>query len=281
LRFFKKKSEDSRSRRSTRLQILRLREFALLAILLSAAGALGFAGYHNDAFKKFNASVTVKTLAYTANAGFKVKDILVTGRTQISSDELLSRLSIKENMPIFGVDIAAAQKSLTDITWVKSVSISRRLPDKIVIDLQERKPVALWQYRKKLSVIDQEGVVLTSEGLNAWQQLPLVVGEDAPKHVMELLGLLNAEPAVASQLISATRVGGRRWDLHLKNGISVKLPEQDSELALRTLAAEEEQKNILGRNIVSIDLRQPEKMVVTPVAGAQDTSEKKHTKTSI
>ena len=257
-----------------------MREFALLTMFLAAAGALVFACYRSEPFRKFDTSITAKTLATTAAAGFRVRDILVTGRSQISSDELLGRLSIKENMPIFGVDIAAAQKSLTDIPWVKSVSISRRLPDKIIIDLQERAPVALWQYRKKISVIDQEGVVLTSEGLNAWQQLPLIVGEDAQKHVMELLALLNAEPAVAGVFVSAARVGGRRWDLHLQNGISVKLPEQDAELALRTLAAAEEQNNIFARNIVSIDLRQPEKMVVTPVAAGHDTPEKKNNKTS-
>ena len=64
------------------------------------------------------------------------------------------------------------------------------------------------------------------------------------------------------------RVGGRRWDLRLKNNLSVKLPEQDMELAMRRLVTIGEQKKIFDRNIASIDLRQPEKLIVTP---ADDT----------
>jgi cell division protein FtsQ len=268
LGFFKKKSDDSRSRRSSRLRMLQVRGFALLAVALAAVAAIGFAGYQGDSFKKFGDRVTAQALEYTADAGFKVKNILVTGRAQIPSDELLAHLSIKKDMPVFGVDIAGAQKSLTAISWVKDVSISRRLPDTIVVALQERAPMALWQYQKKISLIDQEGVVLASSGLSAWQQLPLIVGEDAARHVMELTALLNAEPAVAGALVSAAWVGKRRWDLRLKNGISVKLPEQDVELALRRLAALDEQKKILDRTIAGIDLRQPEKVVIKPAAVA-------------
>jgi cell division protein FtsQ len=266
LGFFKKKSEDSRARRSSRLRLLQIRAFGLLAVALAAAGAIGFSCYRDGSFKEFSGQVAARALEYTAAAGFKVNDILVTGRAQTSAAELLAQLSIKKDMPIFGVDIAAAQKSLAALPWVKDASISRRLPDTIVVGLRERAPAALWQYRKKISLIDPEGAVLAASGLNAWQQLPLIVGEDAPLHVMELTALLDAEPVIAGALASATWVGKRRWDLRLNNGISVRLPEQNVELALRHLAALDEQQKILGRNIASIDLRQPEKVVIKPAA---------------
>lgn len=213
-------------------------------------------------------------LAATSDAGFTVKDILLTGRVQISTDDLRAHLTIRENMPIFGVSIAEAQKSLMNLPWVRSVSISRRLPDKIIVELKEREPVALWQYRKKISLIDQDGIVLTAHNLSAWKHLPLIVGADAQKHIMEMIQLLNAEPLLARDVVSATRVGGRRWDLHLKNGLSIKLPERDMELALRRLAVMEQQENILGRSISGIDLRHPERVVVTPVI---DNNNKKTT----
>ena len=236
----------------------------MIAGLFLVVGATGFAGYHSGSFKKIDNWVRSQALALTANAGFKVKDILVTGRAQIPADELLAHLSIKESMPIFGVNIADARKSLAGLVWVKDVSISRRLPDKVFVDLHERVPVALWQYQKNISVIDQEGVVLPVADLSDYKQLPLVVGADASRHVMELIVLLKAEPGISAQLASAVRVGSRRWDLHLKNSVVVKLPEQDAELALSSLAALDRQKNILDRNIVSVDLRQPEKMIVMP-----------------
>ena len=77
--------------------------------------------------------------------------------------------------------------------------------------------------------------------------------------------MLQAEPSIAGGLVSAVRVEERRWDLHLKNNIVIKLPEQDMGLALRSLAVLEEQKNILRKNIANIDMRQPERIMITPI----------------
>jgi cell division protein FtsQ len=280
LKFFaRQKSSDSRVRRSNRLQWLRLRKIGIYTAFIALLGAGAYTGHQSGSFKKISDWVSTQTLAYSKRAGFKVNDILVTGRVHIPAEELLAHFSIKQNMPIFGVSILDAQKSLAGISWVKSVSVSRRLPDQILVELTERTPAALWQYQKKISVIDQEGAVLTSDNLDVWQKLPLVVGEDAPQHVAELLTLLQAEPAVAKILTAAVRVEGRRWDLRLNNGIAVKLPERDMELALRQLVTLDETKHLLGRDIVAIDMRQPEKIMVTPAFAAMP--ENKDKKTSI
>lgn len=272
MKFFRKKNNAAARdrlpsrRRNTRHLLLQMRKFALLGSVVALVGGAGFSAWHNNTFKKCGSWLASEALMRSANAGFIVKDILVTGRKQVSPEELLASLSVKEGMPIFGFNIADAEKSLAAIPWVQSAVISRRLPDTIVVELQERMPVALWQHNKKIFLIDKDGVVLSANNLAAWQQLPLVVGAGAEKNITQLLGLLQAEPVIANDLVSAVRVEDRRWDLHLKDGIVVKLPEQDTELALSHLAALEKNKNILGRNIASIDLRQPERVMVTPGA---------------
>jgi cell division protein FtsQ len=258
------KYQSPSRRRNNRLLLLRMRKFVLFAGALALISGAGFSAYHNNAFKKCGNWLAAEALSRSATAGFKVKDILVTGRKQISNEELLASLSVKQGMPIFGVDIAEAEKSLAGISWVDNVAISRHLPDTIVVALQERTPVALWQHQKKIFLIDKDGVVLAADNLDAWQNLPLVVGDGAEKNVTQLLGLLQAEPNIAKELTAAVRIEQRRWDLHLKNNITVKLPEQDTELALSRLAALEEKKNILGRNITDIDLRQPDRVMITP-----------------
>ena len=272
MKFFRKKnsaaaraSDRSPSRRrNTRLLLQQLRKVALLGIVIVLVGSAVFTAWNNNTFKKAGTWLAAEALTRSAGAGFKVKDILVTGRKQVSAEELLASLSIKQGMPIFGFNIVDAEKSVSDISWVKGDVISRRLPDTIVVELQEREPVALWQHQKKIFLIDRDGAVLSADNLAIWQQLPLVVGEGAEKNAMSLLDLLQAEPTVAGELVSAVRVEERRWNLHLRNGIIVKLPERDVELAISRLAALEKQKNILGRNIATIDLRQPERIMVTP-----------------
>ena len=270
MKFFAKKNSAARRsgspsrRRNTRLLLLQLRKVALVGSVAALIGGAGYTAWHNNAFKKISVYVSSEALTRSANAGFIVKDILVTGRKQVSAEELLESLSVKQGMPIFGFNIADAEQSLSNIPWVQSATISRRLPNTIVVQLQERAPAALWQHDKKIFLIDKDGTVLSASDLDQWHQLPLVVGSGAEKNVTQLLGFLQAEPAIATEFVSAVRIENRRWDLHLKNDVTVKLPEQDTELALSRLAALTKDKNILARNIASIDLRQPERIMVAP-----------------
>lgn len=260
-----KKREAPRSRRSNRLWLLRFRK---LGLVLAAVATIGGATYYavaNGTLGKIASFAHDKTLSVTAGMGFRVKEIIITGRHRTEPKELLAALGIRQGDAIFATDIDIAQAKLSEISWAKEVSVTRRLPDAIVIDLKEREPVALWQYQKKISVIDGTGRALTSKNLDKYRDLPLVVGEDAPLHVEPLLDLLRAEPDIAKEITSAIRVGGRRWDLRMNNGLTVKLPEQDTELALRKLAAQQDKSGLFGRNIAGIDLRIPDQMVVEPL----------------
>ncbi len=223
-----------------------------------------YEAHQKGAVARINHWLSEKTLAITAHAGFKTQEILVTGRNRITQEDLLAQLKITHGAPIFGVDIAEAQKKIESMPWIKTASITRRLPDKIVVQIEERIPIALWQYNKKLALIDAEGAVLATGGLENFRDLPLVVGEDAPQHVTQLLTLLRAEPEVAEEMASAVRIGQRRWDLHLKNNTLVKLPEDNTGLALSRLARAQKESNIFDKNIATIDLRLPEKFVIDP-----------------
>ncbi len=126
-------------------------------------------------------------------------------------------------------------------------------------------------------MIDRDGVELAADELEKFKDLPLVTGEDAGKNVASLLDLLKAEPGVAFNVASAARVGARRWDLHLKNGTVVMLPEQEAELALARLARAQATKHILDKNIAVIDLRLPDMLVVQP--GLKEGNELNNKKT--
>ena len=58
------------------------------------------------------------------------------------------------------------------------------------------------------------------------------------------------------------RVGGRRWDLRMKNGITVRLPEQNVDRAWARLAEAEHRQKLLRRDVILIDLRLGDRMVV-------------------
>lgn len=265
--------EGQPSRRNGRLWRRRVLRGGLTLLLLGGVLGGGAYGWQSGAFARTVAQIHDHGLQTAAQFGFRVDDILVTGRNRADANDLIAHLDLREGMPIFTVDIAAAQERLKQISWVKTVRVSRRLPNKIVVTLEERQPAALWQYKQKISVIDSEGVALTSDDLDAYAGLPLLVGEDAPKHVTELSGLLRAEPTIAQELSSAVRVGARRWDLHMKNGLEIRLPENDVEFALRKLAQTSESEGLFAKNIGVIDLRIPEKLTVETLPEPADTAD--------
>ncbi|TIX57312.1 MAG: cell division protein FtsQ/DivIB, partial [Mesorhizobium sp.] len=67
------------------------------------------------------------------------------------------------------------------------------------------------------------------------------------------------------------RIGERRWDLKLENGITVKLPEDGEDQAIADLVRMDRENGLLTRDIAAIDMRFSDRLVVqlTPEAATQ------------
>lgn len=212
--------------------------------------------------------VNSKTLNITAGMGFTVKNIMVEGRRHADPDTIKAIVNVEKGDPLFSFDPDAAQAMIEKISWVRSAQVERRLPDTIYIRLEERQPMALWQRDGKITVIDDEGVVLTDQHPENFSKLLLVVGENAPQNAAELMTMLEAEPEIARRTEAATFVSNRRWDLKLKDGTTVKLPEDEIGLALRRLVTTQLEDGILDKNLNAIDLRESDRITVRTNPGA-------------
>jgi len=212
--------------------------------------------------------LTGALLDATARRGFAVRNIMVDGRQHTDVATIKAMLNVDKGDPIFSFHPAQAKVLLEKLSWVKSAQVERRLPDTIYIKLQERVPLALWQRNQRLSLIDADGVVLTDENLGEFRNLLIVVGDGAPQKAAELISMLHAEPVIEQRVEAATLISGRRWDLRLKSGADVKLPEDELGLALRKLAVNHEEEDILDKDVVSIDVREEGRITVRTKPGA-------------
>ena len=86
--------------------------------------------------------------------------------------------------------------------------------------------------------------------------------------MIALLKLLDSEPELKGRVSAAVRVGGRRWNLIFDGGIEVRLPEEDAEAAWAELARIQREHGVLERDLATIDLRLPDRLVVRTVPGA-------------
>ena len=197
-------------------------------------------------------------------AGFRVKSVEVQGTKRMDPAPIY-RIAVDQKaaaLPL--VDVADIREKLLGFGWVKDARVSRRYPDTLVVDIVERKPAALWQNNQRLNRVDADGVVLDRVPVSRMPDLPLLIGPGANAHASELNRLLGPLPAIKAQLVSATWVGQRRWDLVLQTGETLSLPEGvvAANTALAKFARIDKSAGLLGRGIVRFDLRIPGKMTV-------------------
>lgn len=198
--------------------------------------------------------------------GLSVEDVLLEGRRHSSKARLIKALGLRRGDPILTYDLAAGRQRLLDLPWVRDASVNRRLPNMIQISIKERQPMALWQRKGRLVLVDTYGVVVTKHNLGRFRDLIIIVGKDAPRHAATLFAMLDSEPDLARKVTAAVRVGARRWNVQLKPGIRIQLPETDPHLAWHRLARMNQQQKLLSRDVKTIDLRLPGKMIVEPGA---------------
>ena len=194
--------------------------------------------------------------------GFQIEEVFIEGRHHTKAEVLAQVINASRGQPIFAHDLDQLKGKLEKIDWVKEVHIQRRLPDQLYIKITERQPIAIWQHQKALYLVDRDGAIIHNVELAQFQQLPLVIGPDAPTHTPKILNLLEKFPKICERIKVLTRVRQRRWDLTFKDFILIKLSEEKPEESLARLSLLVEQGKINAGDVSMVDLRNPKQLVL-------------------
>ncbi len=234
---------------------LRLAIFAAFAVAVLAAGIYSYSFVHSGELSRRYEVIRQAFYTLSAEHGLAIKEIYVDGRHFTAQEAIIQALGAHHMMPILAFDIDRAQSALLSLPWVKNARIERRLPGTILVSIQERKATAIWQNKGALNLVDISGTVILDQPVKDFESLPVIVGADAPSHIFALQTMAAQIPDLAKRLQSAVRVGQRRWDLHLTQGLIIKLPERNPELAMKKLAMLHKESQMLDKDYAVIDLR--------------------------
>lgn len=202
---------------------------------------------------------------------FKVVDVTVEGRDYVEPEAIMAALNVRAGDSLLGIDLQTARQRLEAIDWVASATVERRLPDALYVRLRERRAVAIWQNGNDYTLIDGNGRTVRARKMPPGaEKLLLLGGAGAPQHVGELLLLLAYEPKIAHQLRAAVWVGERRWNLVLRSGVEIWLPEEDAVAALQQLGKLDASHALLSRDFGVVDLRLPDKLYLRKRAPGGD-----------
>lgn len=234
------------------------------AVTASMVGLVSVAGLGLAWYSGLPGYVGTEIAQAVGRAGFQVRRVEVTGLERMDRLTVYAIALDQHSMAMPLVDLEKVRGQLMRFGWVEDARVSRRLPDTLVVDIVERKPTAIWQNNRKLTLIDKKGVVLERINASAMPDLPLVIGDKANREAVALNELLDRTPSLKPVLASATWVGNRRWDLQFASGEVLALPEgkEKAAAAITNFARIEGVERLLGRGFVRFDMRDSTKMVV-------------------
>lgn len=249
------------------------RHIGVIATILMIAASTGYGavrgGQANQVIDFFK---DARDAAANA-AGFRIATVAISGERHLSREEILAAAGVTSRTSLLFFDVVDARARLLTNPWIAEATVQKLLPDRLVISISEREAFALWQKAGRVGVISDDGTVLEPYVLARDAGLPLVVGAGAETRAREFLAMLGRRPELRANVRASVLVAERRWNLRLKNGVDVRLPEFDVEQALDQLAALERDVRLSNRDITAIDLRLADRITVRLSDGAFQTRE--------
>lgn len=202
---------------------------------------------------------------------FMVSLMAIDGASDELSTDIREVASIEFPISSFDLDLPILLDQIEGLDAVEEAGLRVRAGGILQVDITERQPAVVWRSEHGLEVLDAEGHRVGA--LNSRMErseLPLIAGEGADRHVGEALKLISMSGPFADRLRGIVRIGERRWDLVLDRDQIIRLPEHEPIGALAQVIALDQAKDLLGRDLVIVDMREPSRPTLQLSEPAQD-----------
>jgi cell division protein FtsQ len=193
--------------------------------------------------------------------GWKGHHLLIEGRKTLSEKDLKDAIQFNPAEPLLNIDIGQIYTRLKKNMWINKVCVKKIYPGTLYIKIEERKPYCCVLQKNRSVVVDRSGVVL-HEGLESY--LPKVKGPGAHLYAHEILDVLLQFKNISPHIDYIERKRSGRFDLFLKDGIRIALPQENVVDALHKLSMILE-KGQLRKTHMTLDLRVPDKIIYTGI----------------
>ena len=194
---------------------------------------------------------------------FMVRLMSVEDATSQVAQDIREVLSIDFPVSSFDLDLPGLQEAVEELDAVAAASVRIRTGGVLEIEVEERKPAAIWREDEALVMLDPTGhPVAPVEARTTRPDLPLIAGKGADLRVEEALALFAAAEPIRDRLRGLLRVGERRWDVVLDRDQRIMLPEAGALAALEKAIALDVAQDMLERDVAVVDFRNPRRPVL-------------------
>ena len=170
------------------------------------------------------------------SVGFRISEIALAGEHEVSREDILSLAGVTGRSSLLFLDAGQTRARLLTNPWIAQATVLKLYPGRLRIEIKERKAFALWQ--KDGRVYADRRRRHRAGNLRAARASPRCRwwSATAPSTRRRTFSICSSAIRRSRKWVEASvLVAERRWNLHLKNGVDVLLPEGEPAQALATL----------------------------------------------
>jgi cell division protein FtsQ len=165
----RKKRNRYRTDRTRRRNILKYWFRATLGFVLSLGGVIFL-----------SAALAHSYYALLDAPWFRVEEVAIVGLKHLKEDEILNALMIPPDASLLNLKSAQLAKRLEALPWLESSSVQLALPNRIVVEVAEREPLAVI-HAEDFFLIDAEGNLVSRASAEQRQGFLLLAGFSGQK----------------------------------------------------------------------------------------------------
>tara|TARA_Y100000590_G_C15741249_1_gene1020340 strand:- start:3676 stop:4464 length:789 start_codon:yes stop_codon:yes gene_type:complete len=216
-----------------------------------------FQSYKNNIITNLINYINDKSIAY----GLILDKVEVIGTKETSKKSIISLFDEDINKSIFLISLNEFKSIIIKKPWVKKLKIKIDYPSTILIEIEEKIPLAIYKKENQYFYVSQTGKIIEEiKDINN-ESLIVVSGEGSLDKLVKLLKNLNRIKNF--NINSAIFIGNRRWDIIIENELYIKLPEKNYVLALNNLLDVLVKVDKINYDLIEfVDLRIPKKAIV-------------------
>lgn len=194
-----------------------------------------------------------------------VKEVVINGASNDVHAEIINNLSFLKKSKVLSVNLEKLQDYINSLPWIYKSSVSRNLSGKITITVLEINPYFLWQNdegKYKLIGADDKSVdVRLNFPLS--DLITIEQGEEALKKSHKIRFVIYQDLNILKE-IKTLKYNGYRWDIILKDGLVIKLPENNVDKAYTKFLLLNKKYKLLEKELEYVDITSTNKLFAIP-----------------
>ena len=181
-------------------------------------------------------------------------NLIVLGNNYIDKKSLIYELKTKLDEGKNSNNLDLISNILNKKNLIKKFIITKTSNNLITIKIEEKNIIGLLNIENNNYLIDEFNNIIETKITPNLFHLPVFIGKNSNKNASVILNLIK-ESDINLNYLSFSFVDQRRWNINLKNGVKILLPETKVLDTLKLLNKVTSKYNILNGNFIEIDMR--------------------------